>query len=52
LPKEQWELLLVDNAGNPPLAGTYNPRSHEELIQLLKSDLPPLDSKAALMYFA
>jgi hypothetical protein len=32
------------------LGGTYNPGSHEELIAMLKADLPPKDRTAALVY--
>ena len=32
------------------LGGTYNPRSHSELIDMLKSDLAPKDPTPALMY--
>ncbi|MBI4523170.1 MAG: hypothetical protein HY695_05075 [Deltaproteobacteria bacterium] len=32
------------------LGGTYNPQSHEELIELLKADLKPKARDAALMY--
>jgi Capsule polysaccharide biosynthesis protein len=32
------------------LGGTYNPRSHNELIALLKTDLKPKDKQAALVY--
>jgi hypothetical protein len=32
------------------LGATYNPRSHEELVELLVADLPPKDRTAALMY--
>ena len=32
------------------LEGTYNPGSHEELITMLKADLPPKDRTAALVY--
>ena len=32
------------------LGGTYNPSSHEELVVLLHTDLPPKDKTSALMY--
>jgi hypothetical protein len=32
------------------LGGTYNPRSHEELVELLLADLPAKDRTTALMY--
>jgi hypothetical protein len=32
------------------LGGTYNPGTHEELIELLKADLEPKGKEAALMY--
>ena len=32
------------------LGGTYNPGSHEELVAMLKADLPPKDRTAALVY--
>ena len=32
------------------LGGTYNPKTHEELVELLYAELPPKEKTAALMY--
>lgn len=32
------------------LGGTYNPKSHCELVSMIKADLPPLGNEPALMY--
>jgi hypothetical protein len=42
--------VLAGQAFYRNLGGTYNPRSHEELVELLKADLLPKDREAALMY--
>jgi hypothetical protein len=42
--------VLAGPAFYRKLGGTYNPRSHEELVTLLLADLPPKDTSAALIY--
>jgi hypothetical protein len=42
--------ILVGKCFYQRLGGTYNPSSHEEVIELLKADLPPKDKEAALVY--
>jgi len=42
--------ILAGPAYYGNLGGTYNPRSHEELVALLRADLPPKDKTSALMY--
>jgi len=42
--------ILLGPAFYRNLAGTYNPRSHDEFLQLLSRDLPPLERTPALMY--
>jgi hypothetical protein len=42
--------ILAGRSYYQALGGTYNPTSHEELITLLKADLPPKDRTAALVY--
>jgi hypothetical protein len=42
--------ILAGRAFYENLGGTYNPKSHEELVSLLLADLEPKDKTAALMY--
>jgi hypothetical protein len=42
--------ILAGRSYYQNLGGTYNPGSHEELISLLKADLPPKNKTAALVY--
>ncbi len=42
--------VLAGPALYDTLGATYNPGSHEEVLELLRSDLKPLDKTGALMY--
>jgi hypothetical protein len=42
--------ILAGQAVYRNLGGTYNPNTHEELIEFLKADLEPKGKEAALMY--
>jgi hypothetical protein len=42
--------ILAGRSYYQDLGGTYNPTSHEELIALLRADLPPKDRHAAYVY--
>jgi hypothetical protein len=42
--------ILAGHSLYRELGGTYNPASHDELVTLLKSDLPPKDKTPALMF--
>jgi hypothetical protein len=42
--------ILADPAMYARLGGTYNPATHEELMELLRPGLPPKDRTAALVY--
>jgi hypothetical protein len=42
--------ILAGRSYYQDLGGTYNPASHEDLVNMLKADLPPKDRMAALIY--
>ncbi|MEQ8688383.1 MAG: hypothetical protein RIE86_23970 [Imperialibacter sp.] len=42
--------ILAGKAFYQDLQGTYNPKSHEELLELLRRPLEPLPKEAALIY--
>jgi hypothetical protein len=42
--------ILAGRSWYERLNGTYNPKTHSELVALLQSDLPPMDKKGALIY--
>ena len=42
--------VLVGQSFYRNLGGTYNPDTHDQLIDLVRSDLEPKDRRAALMY--
>jgi hypothetical protein len=42
--------LLAGSTFYRTLGGTYDPATHEELIQLLQQDLPPLDREVSLKF--
>jgi hypothetical protein len=42
--------ILVGKAFYENLGGTYNPRSHNELLSMIHGELAPKDRQAALMY--
>jgi hypothetical protein len=42
--------ILLGQSVYEDLGGTYNPKSHDELVALLKSDLEPKDNIAAIKY--